>query len=316
MASALGSGRWAAVCAEGVGARGAAHLLLAPGRPEDCGVSNAGLLVVCGDVERREDFVRTLSAAGWESVLSASGMTEAAGLMRSQPCACVIVDSDLADIPGPKALRILREICPQARVIFTTPQNSRELEAQVRALNPFYYYISSADRAELVAAVQDAIGAPRPLRARPRPRVLVVDDDPSYQTTVRAVLEGAGYEVSSAYSEREGLEIARRERPDAILLDIIMESATDGFLFCHEARHDPVLKHTPIVGVSAIEKRLGLGHRPVEDSDLFPVDAYLRKPLVREELLSELHRFVPGPCDEREERAEAARSPAPSSGGR
>lgn len=261
-------------------------------------MSGMTVLVVCGDATRREDFVRALSAVGWENVLAAASTAEAAGLLRKASCACVIVDSELADIPGLKAVRILQEICPQAKTVFTAPENTRELEAQVRALDVFYYYISSADRAELVAAVEDAIGAPRPIRPQPRPRVLVVDDDPGYQTTVRAILESAGYEVSSAYSERQALEAARRERPDVILLDIIMESTTDGFALCHEARRDPLLKHTPILGVSAIEKRMGLRSPPGEEGGLFPVDGYLRKPLVREDLLSELNRLVPGPRDE------------------
>lgn len=261
-------------------------------------MSGVALVVVCGDVERREDFARVLSAAGWENVISVSSAAEAAGLLRGASCACVVVDGELADIPGLKAVRILQGTCPQARIIFTAPENTRELEAQVRALDVFYYYISSADRAELVAAVEDAIGAPRPVRPTTRPRVLVVDDDPGYQTTVRAILESAGYEVSSAYSERQALDAARRERPDVILLDIIMESTTGGFVFCHEARRDPLLKGTPILGVSAIEERMGLRSPPDDDRGLFPVDSYLRKPLAREELLSELERLVPGPRNE------------------
>ena len=261
-------------------------------------MSTAAILVVCGDVTRREDFVRALTTAGWKNVLASSSAAEAAGLLGRTPCACAVVDSELADIPGLKAVRILQGVCPQAKTIFTAPANTRELEAQVRALDVFYYHISSADQAELVAAVQDAVGAPMPARPSARPRVLVVDDDAGYQEAVRAILESAGYEVSSAYSEREALDTARRERPDVILLDIIMESTTDGFVFCHEARRDPLLKHTPILGASAIEKRMDLRSPPGEERDLFPVDGYLRKPLAREELLSELSRLLPGPRDE------------------
>ena len=257
-------------------------------------MSSMALLVVCVDAKRREDFVRAVSDAGWQNVLPASSMAEAAGLTRRASCACAIIDAELADIPGLKAVPIFQELCPHAKIIFTAPENTRELEAEVRALDVFYYYISSADRAELVTAVEDAIGAPKPSRGRPRPKVLVVDDDRDFHAVVRAILETAGYEICSAYSERQGLNAARRERPDAILLDIIMESTTAGFVFCHEARRDPQIKHTPIIGVSAIEKRMELSSPPSEERDLFPVDGYLCKPVVREELLSELKRLVPG----------------------
>jgi len=261
-------------------------------------VANAALLVICGDRGRREGFVRALLDTGWENVLSASSLADAAGVMSKAPASCVIVDAELRDIPGLAAVAILQQFCPHAKIIFAAPQNTLELEKQVRALNVFYYYISSgwntySSPEELVAAVEEATGAPRPPRARPRPRILVVDDDHDYQATVRSVLEAAGYEVSSAYSEPEGLDVARREQPDVILLDIIMENTTDGFEFCQRARHDPRIKHIPILGVSAIEERFGLRSPPDEERSLFPVDGYLRKPVVAADLLSELKKFLP-----------------------
>jgi len=220
-------------------------------------------------------------------------MAEAAKLIRDAAYACVIVDTELEDIPGLKAVPILRNLCEQAKIIFTAPENTRELEAQVRALDVFYYYIGEADRAELVAAVKDAIGAPKPGRPALPVKVLIVDDDPDFHTTVRSFLQSAGYAVVSAYSEREGLELARREKPDVILLDIIMQTTTDGFDFCREARRDPYIKHTPIMGVSAIEKVTGVHYPPDIDPALFPVDAYLSKPVTPERLFEELKRLAP-----------------------
>ena len=251
-------------------------------------------LVVCGDAKRRTYLADALAEAGWQGVLSASSMSEVAGLVRGQPNVCLIVDADLADISGIKAVRILRTLYPDIKIIFTTPENTRDLEAEVRALDIFFYYIGSSDKAELVEAVEDAIGAPQRGQAGHPPKVLIVDDDPDFHAFVRAVLEPAGYTMVSAYSEREGLDHARRERPDAILLDIIMTSTTDGFEFCHEVRRDPLLKHTPILGVSAIEERIALRVPPDSDPGLFPVDGYLRKPVAPEQLFAELKRLLPG----------------------
>jgi CheY-like chemotaxis protein len=220
-------------------------------------------------------------------------MAETAGLIRNVMNACVIVDADLEDIPGLKAVPILRNLCEQNKIIFTAPENTRELEVQVRALDVFYYYISSSDRAELIAAVTDAVGAPAGGRAAHPPKVLIVDDDPDFHETVRTVLAPAGYSVVSAYSEREGLDAARREQPDVILLDIIMETTTDGFEFCREAKRDPLIKHTPILGISAIERVIGVHHPPDFDPDLFPVDGYLGKPVAPEKLFAELKRLIP-----------------------
>jgi CheY-like chemotaxis protein len=251
------------------------------------------VIVACGNAARRECFVRALSGAGWETALAVPSMSEAAGLIRNAPNACVIIDAELEDIPGLKAAGILRKLRPDAKIIFTAPENTRDLEVEVRALDVFYYYISSADQAELVAAVEDAVGAPRPGKAKHRLKVLVVDDDGDFHAAARTVLHSAGYDVVSAYAEREGLDAARRERPDAILLDIIMGTTTDGFEFCREARRDPLLKHTPIIGISAIEERIALQRPPDRDPGLFPVDSYLRKPVALERLLGELRRLIP-----------------------
>jgi len=251
-------------------------------------------LVVCGDETRRKRLVGILAEAGWRGVLSTSGLSEAANLLHHLPKACVIIDADLVDISGGQAVRLLRTRYPTLKIIFTTPENTRDLEAEVRTLDVFYYYISSPDKVELVEAVKDAIGAPQRGQADRPPKVLIVDDDPDFHAFVRAVLEPAGYATVSAHSEREGIDHARRERPDAILLDIIMTSTTDGFEFCHEVRRDPLLKHTPILGVSAIEERITLRVPPDSDPGLFPVDGYLRKPVAPEQLFAELKRLIPG----------------------
>jgi len=220
-------------------------------------------------------------------------MAEAASQMRTVTKACAIVDAHLADMPGLEAVHILRQLRPHVKIIFTTPVNTGDLEARARALDVFYYYISTADRAELVAAVTEAIGPPRPGGTRGAPTVLIVDDDHDFHATVRAILESAGYDTISAYSEEEGLDLARSNRPDAILLDIIMRTTTDGFEFCREARRDPQIKHTPILGISAIEEKIGLHCRPDRDPDLFPVNGYLGKPVEAERLLAELRRLIP-----------------------
>lgn len=252
------------------------------------------LLVLCGESQRRERFVEDLSSAGWKRILSTPLLSEAVRALRGEAKACVIVDSELEDVPGLKAVPILQGLNDQMKIIFTAPQNTRDLEAQVRKLDVFYYYLSAADSTELAAAVRDAIGGPERATTRRPLKVLIVDDDPVFHATVRTILQSAGCTTISAYSQREGLETSRTEKPDIILLDIIMETSTDGFEFCREARRDPSIRHTPILGISAIEDRTGIRRPPDADPWLFPVDGYLSKPVTPEALLAELARLVPG----------------------
>ena len=253
-------------------------------------MQNTTLLVMSGDAQRKEGFARALSDAGWEGIASTSCLAEAVNMLRGTKKACAIVDLELEDIPGLKAVPILRSLSNQIKIIFAAPENSRDLEERVRATDVFYYHIGPADSVELAAAVNSAIGGP--VRENRR-KVVVVDDDPDFHTFLRTVLAPSGYSVISAYSQREGLEVAREETPDVILLDIIMESTTDGFVFCREARRDPRIRHIPILGISAIEKVIGVNSPPDADPDLFPVDGYLTKPVTPEKLFSELKRLLP-----------------------
>jgi putative two-component system response regulator len=77
-------------------------------------------------------------------------------------------------------------------------------------------------------------------------RVLLAEDSPTQALRTRLTLEQLGFEAICAADGVEALERARRERPDAILSDILMPSL-DGFQLCLEARRDPSLHHTAIV---------------------------------------------------------------------
>ena len=59
-------------------------------------------------------------------------------------------------------------------------------------------------------------------------KVLVVDDDPDFVEITRTVLQAHGFQVTSASSGRLALEMMRQEIPDAVIMDVMMEGATDG----------------------------------------------------------------------------------------
>jgi signal transduction histidine kinase len=81
---------------------------------------------------------------------------------------------------------------------------------------------------------------------------LIVDDEATQRVTARAYLEAAGFEVFEAACGEDCLSYARRERPDLIMLDVLMPGI-DGFDVCRLVRSDPDLMHTPILMVTALE---------------------------------------------------------------
>ena len=106
-----------------------------------------------------------------------------------------------------------------------------------------------------------------------RPRVLVVDDDVSLSRLVRAILRTADYEVAQAYNGIEGLEVAGREHPDVIVLDLQMPQM-DGRGFFRELRargdRTPVLVSSSF-GASTAQRELGAEgsiEKPFDPDDL------------------------------------------------
>ena len=69
-------------------------------------------------------------------------------------------------------------------------------------------------------------------------RILIVDDDPDIVESVATVLRKKNHEVIEAYGGEEGLEKAKNEKPDAIILDVMMPDK-DGYEVCKELKADP-----------------------------------------------------------------------------
>jgi len=91
-------------------------------------------------------------------------------------------------------------------------------------------------------------------------RILIVDDEPDAISYISSVLEDNGYEYLSAENGEQGLELARKEKPDMILLDLIMPEKS-GMLMFQELKKDPELGRIPVIVVSGASEALGVDLR-------------------------------------------------------
>lgn len=91
-------------------------------------------------------------------------------------------------------------------------------------------------------------------------KILVVDDEPDSVDYVSSILEENGYEPISATDGIEGLELARKEKPDMILLDLIMPEKS-GIKMFQELKTDPELRNIPVVVVSGASEVTGVDFR-------------------------------------------------------
>jgi CheY-like chemotaxis protein len=121
-----------------------------------------------------------------------------------------------------------------------------------------------------------------------RPLVLVVEDDPVIQRVACRVISGLGYGMVLARSGTEGLEMARRYKPDLVLSDALMPQM-DGREMCRLIKEDPATSRARVVVMTALYT--GVKYR-VEAYDAFRVDDYVSKPLAYERLRTLLQRHL------------------------
>ena len=81
-------------------------------------------------------------------------------------------------------------------------------------------------------------------------KVLIVDDSAPDLENLKAILKKANYQVVTAASGDQAIELARKEMPNVILLDIVMQG-TDGYRACREINRDPATKDIPVLFVSS-----------------------------------------------------------------
>lgn len=123
-------------------------------------------------------------------------------------------------------------------------------------------------------------------------RILVVDDDIDVRQTTRMILTGAGYEVLDAASRQEAEQQLASQKVDLMILDVMMETDTEGFHLAYKMRDDDKLKHIPIIMLTCIEEKTGQELTPEDSGDYLPVEVFLRKPLDPEELKAHVAKLL------------------------
>jgi len=124
-----------------------------------------------------------------------------------------------------------------------------------------------------------------------RKTVLLVDDDADFVEMNKTVLEENGYDVIAAYNGKECLEKARAEKPDIIVLDVMMASQSDGFDTARELHHyRQETKNIPIIMLTSINEKYPFNFAP--DASWLPVESFIEKPIQPERLLETVSRLL------------------------
>jgi len=116
-------------------------------------------------------------------------------------------------------------------------------------------------------------------------KVLIIDDDAEYIEAISNLLDAKGYTVTSASNGKDGIQKAKAEGPDLILLDVMMTTKSEGFDVARELHEDAILRNIPIVMITGVRREMNLPFGFEPDGDWLPVKAVLEKPVKPELLL-------------------------------
>jgi len=128
-------------------------------------------------------------------------------------------------------------------------------------------------------------------------RILIIDDDPDFKASVRSLLESRGCLVFEADSGREGLEKLPECKPDLILLDVMMESSSEGYGVNQAIKwreEFAAYRNIPVVMVSSIQQEPDEMFPMAGELEMIRPDFYVRKPLDIPAFLASLDRVLPG----------------------
>src|SRR3972149_6100057 len=116
--------------------------------------------------------------------------------------------------------------------------------------------------------------------------ILVIDDDQEVLQLLIIMLEHEGYQVSVAANGVQGLKIARNQRPDLVLLDLMLPGI-DGFEVCSRLRKEPATATVPVLIVSAKSQQTDRAA-----GTKVGANGYLTKPYQRKELIAQVRMFL------------------------
>jgi len=122
-------------------------------------------------------------------------------------------------------------------------------------------------------------------------KILLVDDDPDLLNAVRMILEAKNYEVAAAYGGVEGLQKARTENPDLIVLDVMMPDK-DGYAVCKELKSDPQLSRIPVLLLTAVVSHISTTRFTQQMGLETEADDYIDKPVEPEVLVKRIETLL------------------------
>ena len=129
---------------------------------------------------------------------------------------------------------------------------------------------------------------------KPKAKILVVDDDLDFIEISKLSLEGQGYQILSAFNAKEGWKMVEKQKPDLIIMDLMMERLDSGMALSQQIKGHPQYTAIPILMLSSIARDTWMDFTPRTGEDLrkLNVDDFSSKPVKVHVLLEKVEKLL------------------------
>jgi PAS domain S-box-containing protein len=207
------------------------------------------LALIVEDSPQASELLRMhIESAGYRTAVAPNGV-EAIDMAKRLRPSVITLDLMLPVRDGWQVLKDLKKhpLCKNIPVIIVSIADEKNLGFSLGAVD---YFVKPVNKDELIQAL-DRVHLIR-RSSDHKPSVLVIDDDRAATDLVQVILENEGYRVLKAYEGTAGVELAARERPDLIILDLIMPEMS-GFHVAHQLKQIPSTRGIPIIILTSMD---------------------------------------------------------------
>ncbi|RCK74588.1 MAG: sensory transduction histidine kinase [Ignavibacteriae bacterium] len=221
-----------------------------------------------------------LNDAGYRTEVARDGVE---GIEKAKKLKPDIITLDLL-LPKKNGWQVMKDlkshpICKNIPVIIISITDEKKLGFSLGAVD---YFVKPVNKEELLATLK-RIPLKKPTE-RSHPKIMVIDDDPTSVELIELILETEGYEVIKTYDGREGIDLILKEKPDLVILDLIMPEIS-GFNIAYQMRQNPETKNIPIIILTSME----IDDQTREKMESFVTTIMSKQKFTKKDLLKEIN---------------------------
>ncbi len=118
--------------------------------------------------------------------------------------------------------------------------------------------------------------------------ILLVDDDVDFIEVNKVFLEQEGYEVLTAHNSKQCMDVLKEQKPDGMIIDVMMDYKSEGFDLARDLRHSEEYKDIPLIMLTSVNSQFPYDFEP--HGTWLPVDIFLEKPIEGDKLAEQVNK--------------------------